>query len=201
MTTPTIRITVEDTLDAGTTEEFYGLYAAAFGPLRDHAAARQVLTHEEFAEIMTDARVAKYIAWDEDWQPLGITTISNDLDTVAWISPEFYAARYPEHFARRALYYIGFALAHPGKRRQGVFLTMLDAILARFARESAVCLYDICEHNNEAMNFADVVRMRGEHVTDVTVRELDAQTYYGARFHGSPFRIAEPEIATRPAGR
>lgn len=200
MTGTTIQLTVESSLDATMTEEFYELYDAAFGPLRALAAARQVLTDDEFAEMMTDPRVAKYVAWDADWHPLGLTVISDDLATVPWVSPEFYAAHYPEHTARGALYYVGFALAHPGRRRQGVFLTMLDAILARFARESAVCLYDICNHNNQEMSFADVVRMRGEHVTDVTVRELDAQTYYGAQFHGTPFRVAEPMIVTRPEG-
>ena len=66
---------------------------------------------------MEDQRIDKYVAWEGDGEPIGIITVTRHLDAVPWISPEYYADRYPEQWARNAVYYLGFTLAHPAIRR------------------------------------------------------------------------------------
>ncbi|MBA3527756.1 MAG: hypothetical protein H0T91_00265 [Propionibacteriaceae bacterium] len=175
-------ITVETTISHDHQADFYGLYLEAFGPLRERAAARHVLTAKEFFGEMSDPRILKYVAWDGDGRPEALSTLTRDLSTVPWISPEYFAARYPEHTARRAVYYWGFVLARPNRRRPFLFRQILTAIIDKLATESGVCAYDICGFNNETMRFGDQIEAVAHRFADVTVEKLDTQTYYGARF-------------------
>ncbi|MGZ4524317.1 MAG: hypothetical protein ACXVXO_13025, partial [Mycobacteriaceae bacterium] len=76
-------------MDDLTAQMFYDLYLAAFGPMRTRAAARNVLHQDEFFAEMNDTRVSKYVAWDADGRAVGLTTLTNDLHSVPWISPEY----------------------------------------------------------------------------------------------------------------
>jgi hypothetical protein len=174
-------VTALTAVDEATARHFWRLYLEAFGPLRTRAAARQVLHEDEFLEEMVDDRVWKYIAWDDKGTAIGMTTLTRHLETVPWISPEFYQARYPEHFARQAVYYLGFTLVGKGARGVLSFAAMIEAVVERLAADRAVCGYDICAFNNESIRFADnieaMLRRGGE---AVTMDRLDSQTYYVA---------------------
>jgi hypothetical protein len=174
------QVTVLAELDEPTARMFWGLYAAAFGPLRTRAAARQVLHEEEFLQEMVDPRVWKYVIHDVTGQAVGLTTLTKHLETVPWISPEYYEARYPQHFARQAVYYLGFTLVAKGARHLSGFATMLDAVAERVAEDRAVCGYDICAFNNEAMRFDEHIETMLNRSRRAPVERLDSQTYYVA---------------------
>jgi hypothetical protein len=176
------RLTVETTVSPAHQEEFYQLYLGAFSPLRTRAAARQVLHRHEFLTEMADPRVLKYVVWDADGEPQALSTLTSDLATVPWISPEYFAHRYPEQTARDAVYYWGFVLARPDRRSSMYFRQILVAIVAKMAAERAVCAYDICAFNNDSMRFAQQIETVTRRLADVTVEVLDTQTYYGATF-------------------
>src|SRR3954462_4619950 len=108
-----MRITIEQSIDAEAIDAFYPLYVAAFDPIRTRAAARHMLTAEEFAEEMTDQRIDKYVVWHADGTPIALMTLATDLTAVPWISPEYCTARYPDHMSRGAVYYLGYTLVHP----------------------------------------------------------------------------------------
>jgi len=116
-----MRITIERSLDPGAVDAFYRLYRAAFAPLRTNAAARHLLSAEEFAAEMADKRIEKYVAWAGNGEPVGLATLTADLSAVPWISPEYYGARYPDHLARGALFYLGYTLVRPDHEQRGVF--------------------------------------------------------------------------------
>jgi hypothetical protein len=173
-------VTLLSELDEPTARLFWELYVAAFGPLRTRAAARQVLHEDEFFEEMADPRVWKYVVHDVTGQPVGLTTLTKHLETVPWISPEYYQARYPQHFARQAVYYLGFTLVAKGARHLSSFATMLDAVAERVIADRAVCGYDICAFNNEAMRFDEHIEAMLNRNARVPVERLDSQTYYVA---------------------
>jgi hypothetical protein len=176
------RITVEKTIEGDQLEDFYRLYLDAFAPLRIRAAARQVLHRQEFVEEMADPRIWKYVAWNARNEPVGLSTLTNDLGTVPWISPEYFAARYPEHTARKAVYYWGFTLAQRQQGSDRLFLKMLTAVVSQVAVNKAVCAYDICAFNNATMHFGERIESVTRRLAKVTVEVLDSQTYYGAMF-------------------
>ncbi|GAA2106886.1 hypothetical protein GCM10009841_26470 [Microlunatus panaciterrae] len=176
------KITVESEVSVEHAEMFYQLYLVAFEPLRHRAVARQVLHRDEFFEEMHDPRVWKYVAWDDAGQPIGLTTLTKDLSTVPWISPEYFTSRYPEHAARDAIYYLGFTLADPRQRLSRLFFQMLDAVVGRLVDDRAVCAYDVCAYNNESMRFGRNIELALHRLADVDVETIDAQTYYRAEF-------------------
>lgn len=176
-------ITFEPTVDGEVAEHFWELYLEAFAPLRTRAAARHVLLREEFDEEMADDRVTKILAHDDRGAAIGLTTLATDLAAVPWVSPEFFAARYPEQAARGAVWYIGFTLAHPGRRSTRTFMDMIDALVAHLAEHRVVCAYDISRFNDDSLRFADNLRRHLERTQDVTVESVDQQTYYATTFH------------------
>ena len=176
-----VTITVETSIDNEHAETFYELYLAAFGPLRTRAAARQVLHHGEFFAEMTDARVWKYVAWADDQTPIALTTITKSLETVPWISPEYFRARYPEYAARDAIYYLGFSLVHPENRYPRVLEQTFRLAMKRLVADRAICAYDLCAYN-EQLGFSERIQRLLHRLGDLEVVPIDNQTYYYVRF-------------------
>jgi hypothetical protein len=173
-------VTALTALDEATARPFWDLYLTSFVPLRTRAAARQVLHESEFLEEMVDARVWKYVARDAEGRAVGLSTLTRDLETVPWISPEYYQARFPQHAARQAVFYLGFTLVQKGTRNVGAFTAMIEAVAERVRSSRGVCGYDICAFNNESMRFADNIESMLNRGGTVPVERLDTQTYYVA---------------------
>src|SRR5687768_15397702 len=96
-------------------EDFLAVYRAAFAPLEKLAPARQAYDDDEFRHEMADEHVMKLIAWDNSGVACGMAFIATDLSVVPWISVPYYAHRFPEHYARGAVFYIGAMLVRPEK--------------------------------------------------------------------------------------
>ncbi len=174
-------MTFEQTVDGELADRFWELYRGVRAAAHARAAARHVLHREEFDEEMSDPRVLKLLAHDDDGAAVGLTTLATDLAAVPWVSPEFFAARYPEHAARR-VWYIGFTLAHPGRRASRTFMDMIDALVAHLAENRVVCAYDVSRFNDDSLRFADNLRRHLERTQDVEVETVDQQTYYATTF-------------------
>ena len=180
----TITIDVERALDPDVVDRFHDLYVETFEPMATRAVARQVLHREEFVEEMSDPRVLKYVARDTSGEVVGLTTLTRDLETVPWISPQYFAAAYPEHTARDAVFYLGFTLVAPQHRRTHVFRSMIEEIIERVLDARGVCGWDVCAYNEEVLGFSTMI---GELLTshaDCTVEQVDAQTYSVVEMHG-----------------
>ncbi|WP_159798318.1 hypothetical protein [Puerhibacterium puerhi] len=176
-------VTFETKVSGDVAERFWALYLAAFEPLRTRAAARHVLHREEFDEEMADPRVLKLLARDEDGEAVGLTTLATDLAAVPWVSPEYYAARYPEHAARGAIWYVGFTLAHPGRRATRTFVDMLDALVTHLGEHQVVCAYDVSRFNDDSLRFAQNLHRHAQRTREITTETVDQQTYYATTFH------------------
>jgi hypothetical protein len=183
---PEVKVTIETDVDQHTAESFYALYREAFGELETLAVARQLLHREEFMEEMHDPRVHKYVAWSDDGSAIGLSTLTNQLETVPWISPAYFRHHYPEHFGRDAVYYIGFTLVEVGQRKGHVFQAMIDRMGEVLADVQAVVGWDICAHNDDSFSFGEHAARVLSRSGNVTVRPIDRQTYYLGTFHAGP---------------
>ncbi|MBM7507234.1 hypothetical protein JOE61_001048 [Nocardioides salarius] len=181
-----ITIDVEGALDPDVVERFHALYAETFAPMATRAVARQVLHREEFVEEMSDPRVMKYVARDPAGDVVGLTTLTRDLETVPWISPDYFAAHYPEHTARNAVFYLGFTLVAPRHQRTHVFQSMIEQVIARVLEERGVCGWDVCAYNEEVLGFSTMIGELLHSHADCTVEQVDAQTYSVVEMHGPP---------------
>lgn len=163
-------------------DQFWPLYEESFGPLRTLAAARQVLTPEEFSEEMRDGRIWKYVAYDEDGQMIGLTTMTDTLEAVPWISPEYFRHKYPEHAARNAIFYLGITLVKPSMRNRAVFFAMLRPAVQRVVLRRGVGFYDVCGYNDTTFSFGEGIERLLHRLAKVEVSTVDVQTYYGVEF-------------------
>lgn len=172
-----VRVTVEKEVDYVTARRYYELYRATFGELETAAVARQLLSEEEFLAEMLDPRVHKYVAWGDEDQAIGMTTLTSDLETVPWIEPGYFAHRYPDHHARGAIHYLGFTLVHPDHRGAGVFTAMIEHMVEVTLTQSIVFAWDMCLANDVG-GFGGGAGRLLESLTDGTVQSIDRQTYY-----------------------
>jgi hypothetical protein len=176
------RFTREQVITGPAAESLYRLYHQAFDPLTPRAAARQVLTRNEFLAQLEDHRIDKYVAWESGTEPIGIVTVTKDLGAVPWISPEYYAHRFPEQWARNAIYYLGFALVGPAIRRTSFLDTIVQLCVEPLVAERAVIAYDVCSYNNDVLGFSNRISEMLRRFSHSQPQELDSQIYYGVNF-------------------
>jgi len=185
------KVTVESAVDLETARKFWTLYIQTFGEMSVKAVARQVLHEEEFMAEMLDPRVDKYLAWDESGEAIAMCTLTNHLETVPWISPEYFAFHFPEHTSRNAVYYLGFILVSQSSRRLRLFTQLIGQVSALLAERSAICAWDVCGYNNEVLGLAGAIETLLSHnIGEVDVEVIDTQTYYRA-FAVNPHKLPE----------
>lgn len=177
-----MNITLQETISDEHVDHFYRLYAKAFGPMRVRAAARHMLTGEEFAEEMADKRVEKYVVSDAAGEPMALMTFTGDLSAVPWISPQFYAARYPEETARGAVFYMGYLLVDRSRATPELFTELIQRLVDRMTAIQGVCVFDVCAYNDSRSVGRMADRLQSTGAAEVEV--LDVQTYYAASFAG-----------------
>jgi hypothetical protein len=171
-------ITMETTLSDATVEEFLVVYRESFAELDDKAAARQSLTDDEFREEMHTERVLKFVAWDSAARPVALAFVATDLEVVPWISPQYYALRYPEHFARSVIFYFGALLVRPGHRGGVISYALLKELTRFVAANGGIAAFDCCQFNDDAVGLPELIGAVASEVCEVDRQEIDAQRYY-----------------------
>ena len=167
---------------------FWPVYEESFGPLRVRAAARQVLTEDEFAAELEDPRVWKYVALDANGALAGLATLTDDITTMPWISPEYYQHHYPDEWNRRALFYGGLFLVRPDMRRYPVTSRMGTCVAQRVAAARGMVAYDMCGFNTGDRFLDRAAAQILNSVADFEVHAVDVQTYYVAKVTGKTAR-------------
>ena len=176
------RFSREACVTGSAVDSLYELYKRAFDPLRPRAAARQVLSEPEFKDQMADERIDKYLAWENEAAPVGVITLTRELAAIPWISPEYYAACYPDQWARNAVYYLGYILINPAVRRTGFLETVTRLLVEPMVAQRAVLVYDVCSYNDQVLGFYNLIAETFRRCSNSEPKELDAQVYYGVDF-------------------
>ena len=161
---------------------FHRLYEAAFAPLRVRSMARQVLTELEFAAQMSNGEIEKYVAWDLVGNPVGLCAMTRQLELVPWISPDYFAARYPQQWERNAVWYLNFVLAHPSQRHSGFVDQLMEVGVGELIDQRAICAYDMCAYNDDVLGLGRRLAQRFERATGATPQLVDTQNYYAVSF-------------------
>jgi len=176
------RFTREYVVEPALIQVFHELYEAAFGPMRVRSMARQTLTKAEFTAQMTNSAVTKYVAWDAEGRPVGICTLTRRLETVPWISPEYFAARYPDHWQRNAVWYLGFVLTHPSQRHTRFIDQLMEVGIGELVDSRGICAYDMCAYNDDVMGLGRRALESFQRTTGRTPTMVDTQNYYEVDF-------------------
>ncbi|MDG4824138.1 hypothetical protein O7635_19990 [Asanoa sp. WMMD1127] len=173
-----MHVDVEKVLTGARREEAWQLYQTAFEELRYAAVQRHLMHRAEFDEVMSDDRVEKYVAVAEDGTLAGLSTFTNDLDAMPLISPDYFAHRWPGHYAERRIWYLGFfAIADP-HRRSGVFEAVIEMMWRHVRANAGIAALDICA-SNEARHLNDAITRTLTALTpDVVATRLDTQAFW-----------------------
>jgi hypothetical protein len=175
-------VVVDDVVEAERTARLYELYLDAFSPLRTRAAARHLVSWDEFSHEMGDARILKYSVWQSPDEPVALATITTSIEAMPWISPDFYASRHPAHAARQAIYYLGLALISPARGQYRLLERVVRAMVGECAAVRGVLAYDVCQYNDTVVHFGRRAEAILRRMAPVSVEVADVQTYYEAVF-------------------
>lgn len=172
-----------DAVPAGLLDSLWRIYLQAFDELRSAAVQRHVMYRSEFDEVMRDRRVCKYVARDDDGVVQGLATVTNDLHAVPLISPEYFERRYPDMFAKRQIWYVGFVAVNRGGRRARLFVKIIEAMYQTAARNLGIVAVDVCRHNEQAYGMAGAIQtiLRRQY-GQVEGRRVDEQSYWVYEF-------------------
>ncbi|MFP3905724.1 MAG: hypothetical protein ACLFWR_01725 [Acidimicrobiales bacterium] len=178
-------VTIETTVDDPVVvEQFLDLYRSAFAPLDSLAAARQSLTDDEFRDEMREESVLKFVGWDRQGTPVAMCMLATDLSKLPWISPAFWQQRYPEQFARNAIFYVGAVLVSPSVKGSLWFRRLLLATVRHAASHHGVGALDVCRYNAEEINLPRIVAEVSAAVAEVEFEHVDTQSYYAYVYDG-----------------
>jgi hypothetical protein len=177
-----MRIDVTRALPDDQSDAAWAFYHEAFDELRTKAVQRHVLYRSEFDEQMDDERVLKYVGTDGD-RITALATVTNDLDAVPLISPEYFESRWPQLYADRQIYYVGFMAVQAGSRGAGVFVRLLRKMGEQILAAESIMVLDVCTYNEADFNLPNVVGVASARVAGtVRSRRLDSQSYWVYEF-------------------
>lgn len=160
------------------TEQFLEVYQSAFAPLATRSAARQALTDDEFRDEMRDASVTKLVAFDEDGEAGAMAIVATDLNLVPWISVPYYAHRFPDQYARGAIYYVNAVVVRPERQGGPWAKAVLEELYRYVAENHAVMAFDCCGYNVDVVRLVDATTRSAHRIAHVESGELDQQRYY-----------------------
>jgi len=160
------------------------LYERAFDDLRVLAVQRHIMIRSEFDAVIADDRIDKYVVTGSDGTVTALATMTNELDAVPLISPEYFAHRWPDLHAKQRVWYVSFVAVDPVHQARGVMQRIIDAMCAAVDETAGgvICL-DVCEYRETAQRLPTAIESQANRARPgITRVRLDAQVYWGYEF-------------------
>jgi hypothetical protein len=180
----TIFLKSELSLDAYRRDEAWHCYYDAMAGLASLAVQQHVMTRAAFNEQMRDERVAKVQALNEDGNMAGLLTVTNDLDAVPLISPQFFEVHYPIAYDTKNIWYVPFvAIPHSD---EGAFTALIQHVRDLAAPGDGIVVFDACNHNI-LIGFARAIEAWTIRLSNgkASAFVLDSQRYIGFDVNGA----------------
>jgi hypothetical protein len=173
-------ITVIDQItDEELHEAVWKLYQDAFEDLNTMAVQRHLMYRDELDEVLRDSRVHKYLALDDDGTLCGIATYTNELEAVPLISPPYFERHWPEHYASKRIWYIGFVAVSPQAQGREVFALLVDQMYLVASAQNGVVGLDICTYNDDVRRMSRIFRLMVSRLSDtMRFNRVDQQSYW-----------------------
>lgn len=176
-----IRTEVDSLLAA----ELLAAYQAAFAPLATLSPVRQVFTDDDFNADMANPAIVKFVARDLSGAICALSTLTNDLATQPWLSPEYYESRYPDQMKEGRLYYVGALLVMPDHQSGPWASMLLTSVIRWLAARRAVATFDCCSFNVEAVQLPRLIELVTRRESLGSLEELGRQHFYALMLDGS----------------
>jgi GNAT superfamily N-acetyltransferase len=176
-------VTTAPTIHDDLLEDAWKLYQQSFDSLRYRAAARHVMYASEFDAVMADARITKYLAHDDNGMLQGASTMTSDLTALPFLSPEYFAHRWPERYQAGQIFYIGFMAVHPDFIGSGIFGQLVERMTKEVADVDGLAVVDVCADNKDRLHLPRALNsLASTWAPQVQMSTLDTQYYIGYDF-------------------
>jgi hypothetical protein len=174
-------ITQRPTTVVPSLHEAYTLYADVFAEVNALAAQRHLMTEDEFANVYNNPGVLKFYVFDDDDKLIGLSVLTNDLAEWPLASQECYARRWPEHYARGAIWYVGFVGAAPNHSH--AFRKLIVQMYKYVIGNNGLAAMDFCTYNMIERRLPEITLMLLGRINPAASMEvIDTQTTVLYRF-------------------
>jgi hypothetical protein len=186
-----ITITHEDVVTGAVADALWEAYRTNFEPLASLAILQHFYSEQEMLAEFANPRILKIVGWQEG-APVGLAMVTNSLDDVPQISPQYLRARYPEHADRNSIYFGILVMVAPDLRGRTLFSRLYTELWQVPALAGGVLVFDICEFNRQLFDTDALTRRIAGNFPRSEVQVLDRQTWYVAEL---PEPIPAPQAA------
>jgi hypothetical protein len=183
-----IAITHEQRIVGDDAEALWEAYHENFAPLAELAILQHLYPRDEILAELANPDILKIVAW-QDGRPVGLGMVTNVLEAVPQVSPEFLRAKYPDHAARNAIYFGILVMVSPRLRGRTLFGRIYTEMWQVPARAGGVLAFDVCEFNRTMFDTDTLTRRIASQFPRAQVDVVDRQTWYVAEL---PEPLPEP---------
>lgn len=170
-------VTVQRNVDDALRARLLELYRDAFEPLRSLTATKQTLAASEFSALLDFDATTIFLSEIGD-RVSGFALAVSDLKLIPWINPEYFAERFPEHYATGRLLYIPCFLVDPIHQKGTTFMAITRELARYYGALDSVLAMDCCQYNVDVEQFPSILGAVSERFTPTTTHELDRQTFW-----------------------
>jgi hypothetical protein len=188
-----IVITHEREIRGDNADALWEAYYENFQPLAELAMLQHLFSREEIMAELANPDILKIVAW-QDGRPVGLGMVTNVLEAVPQISPQFLRAKYPEHAARQAIYFGILVMVSPRVRGRTIFGRVYTELWQVPAKAGGVLAFDICEFNRTLFDADALAGRIASQFPRANVGVVDRQTWYVAEL---PEPLPEPAPSRR----
>lgn len=126
--------------------ELWEFYSRRMADIETHAVQAHVMPQEHFREYMDDPELTKYVVYDERRNVVGLSVMTTRLESWgAYISPAYFRRHYPEHYAQRRIFYIGFVAGDAA----GAFAALLAVMTPEVNAVDGIAVLDWSSYNRD----------------------------------------------------
>ena len=165
-------------------DRYWELYERAFADMRTMAVQRHLMRRDEFDQVLGDARVLKYVVRDVARGRLaGLATMTDDLNAVPLVEPEYFAHHYPDLVAARSLFYVSFVGVDPDYQGTGTMGMIIGEMCQEVSPTGGVICLDVAERVEAVHRLPSAIeRIGNTFAPGAARRRLDAQVYWAYQF-------------------
>jgi hypothetical protein len=194
---PPVHITHETTVTGATAEALWEAYYANFKPLEPLAILQHCYPKNEVLAEFANPRITKIVGW-QGGEPVGLAMVTNSLEDVPQISPEFLRAKYPAQAAANSIYFGILVMVAPGVRGLTLFSRLSIELWQIPARAGGVLIYDVCDFNRITFDAEKLSQRIADSFPQSTLGVIDRQTWYVAELpkpiSDGPQPPSEPQL-------
>lgn len=177
-----MKIDVSHWLNEDDYRDAWQLYTGSFAGLDGQAIQAHLMPEEAFSDIRDDKAIEKHMVRDDDGRMIGLSVLTNRLESWPLVSAAALRNRYPAEAAAGRIWYVGFVCVEQSARGMGAFPALLES-MTDGRRDDGIFIMDYCQERIQQGIVRSVqlilTRING---TEPAASRLDSQEFWAVDF-------------------